>query len=52
MNGLTSSFGSKLSKEELANIIKACDLPGDIRGERLGIAEFARLSKALRAAGT
>ena len=52
LNGLTSSFGSKLSKEELANIIKACDLPGDIRGERLGIAEFARLSKALRAAGT
>lgn len=51
LNGLVSSFGSKLSKEQLSDIIKTCDLPADIRGERLGIAEFARLSKALRAAG-
>ena len=51
LNGLTSFFGSKLSKEELADIIKTCDLPADIRGERLGIPEFARLSKALRSAG-
>ena len=51
LNGLTSSFGSKLSKEELSGIIQSCGLPADIRGERLGIPEFAKLSKALRQAG-
>ena len=48
LNGLTSAFGSRFSKEEFLNMILACGLPGDIRGERLGIAEFAALSKQLR----
>lgn len=48
LNGLVTAFGSKFSKEELLNIIVSCGLPGDIRGERLGIPEFAKLSKALR----
>lgn len=51
LNGLTASFGSKLSKEQLLQILLDCGLAGDVRGERLGIPEFAKLSKALRAAG-
>lgn len=50
INGLITTFGSKLSREQLAQIIAQCGLPADIRGERLGIAEFAALSKAIRAA--
>jgi len=51
LNGLTTAFGSKLSKQQLQEVIAACGLPADIRGERLGIPEFAALSKALREAG-
>ena len=50
LNGLTAAFGSTLSKEALAGIITGCGLPENIRGERLGIPEFAALAKALRAA--
>ena len=48
LNGLSTAFGSQFSKEQLAEMLAACGLPADIRGERLGIPEFARLSKALR----
>ena len=48
LNGLTTAFGSRFSKDELADVLSACGLPADIRGERLGIPEFARLSKELR----
>ena len=48
LNGLTTAFGSRFSKEELADVLSTCGLPADIRGERLGIPEFARLSKELR----
>ncbi|MGE4276990.1 MAG: 16S rRNA (adenine(1518)-N(6)/adenine(1519)-N(6))-dimethyltransferase RsmA [Lawsonibacter sp.] len=48
LNGLSSAFGSKISKEALLRIILNCNLPADIRGERLGIAEFAQLSKGIR----
>ena len=51
INGLISSFGSKLSREQLAQAIADCGLPADVRGERLGIEEFAALSKAIRAVG-
>ena len=51
LNGLSGTFGSKLSKQQLQEIILSCGLPADIRGERLGIAEFAKLSSALRKAG-
>ena len=37
--------------EELAGVIAACGLPADVRGERLGIPEFAALSRELRRAG-
>ena len=50
LNGLTAAFGSAIPKEELARIITGCGLPESVRGERLGIPEFAALAKALRAA--
>lgn len=49
LNGLSAAFGSKIPKEMLLRIILNCGLPADIRGERLGIAEFAQLSKQIRA---
>ena len=51
INGLLTTFGSKLSREQLAQVIADCGLPADVRGEKLGIPEFAALSKAIRAAG-
>jgi 16S rRNA (adenine1518-N6/adenine1519-N6)-dimethyltransferase len=51
INGLITSFGNKLSREQLAQAIADCGLPPDIRGEKLGITEFAALSKAIRAIG-
>ena len=50
LNGLTAAFGSTVPKEALAGIITGCGLPENVRGERLGIPEFAALAKALRAA--
>ena len=51
INGLLTTFGSKLSREQLAQVIADCGLPADVRGEKLGIPQFAALSKAIRAAG-
>lgn len=48
VNGLSAAFGGQYSKERLVDILLSCGLPGDIRGERLGIPEFAALSRALR----
>lgn len=48
LNGLSSAFGSRLDKDALRSILEGCGLPADVRGERLGIAEFARLAAALQ----
>ena len=48
LNGLSAAFGSQYSKEALSEMLVDCGLPAGIRGERLGIPEFARLSKLLR----
>ena len=48
LNGLSAAFGSQYSKEALSEMLADCGLPVGIRGERLGIPEFARLSKLLR----
>ncbi|MEG0765008.1 MAG: 16S rRNA (adenine(1518)-N(6)/adenine(1519)-N(6))-dimethyltransferase RsmA [Pseudoflavonifractor sp.] len=48
LNGLTSAFGSSFTKEALGQIIADCGLPADIRGERLGIPEFAALAAELK----
>ena len=48
LNGLSAAFGSQYSKEALSEMLADCGLPAGIRGERLGIPEFALLSKLLR----
>lgn len=48
LNGLCSAYGSRFSKEELRAILSANGLPEDIRGERLGLAQFAALAKCLK----
>lgn len=47
LNCLGSAYGNRFSKDELRQIITACGLPEDVRGERLGIPEFAALAKKL-----
>ena len=48
-NSLTSSLSGLYTKEDIQEAIRICGLAPDVRGERLGIPEFAALSKALRA---
>lgn len=48
VNGLYAAFGQQLTKEQLANILTGCGLPADVRGERLGIPEFAGISRKIR----
>ena len=52
LNALEAAFGGQVSKEELAGLLAGCGLPPDVRGERLGIPEFAALARALRQTGT
>ena len=44
LNGLMGSFGSKLSKQELQDVILSCGFSADIRGERLDITDFVALA--------
>lgn len=48
LNGLSAAYGAKFSKEELRQAILDCGLQETIRGERLSLADFARLSKILQ----
>ena len=52
LNALGAAFGGPVSNEELAGLLAGCGLPPDVRGERLGIPEFAALARALRQTGT
>lgn len=47
LNCLGNAYGDQFSKDALRQIILDCGLPEDIRGERLGIEEFASLAKKL-----
>jgi 16S rRNA (adenine1518-N6/adenine1519-N6)-dimethyltransferase len=47
LNALSSAFSATHSKDALRQAIAACGLPEDVRGERLGIPEFAALAKIL-----
>lgn len=47
LNGLATAYGSKFSKEELRQAILDCGLQETVRGERLSLEDFARLSKIL-----
>lgn len=47
VNSLMTAFGS-LGKERLTELVVSCGLDANVRGERLGLEEFARLAAALR----
>lgn len=47
LNALSAVYGSRFSKEELLSVLQSCGLPGDIRGERLSIPQFAALARVL-----
>ena len=47
LNALSAAYGSRFSKEQLRQILSDCGLPETVRGERLGLAEFAALARAL-----
>ena len=47
VNSLQTAF--PLPKERLTEIVAACGLDPSVRGERLGLAEYARLADALAA---
>lgn len=46
VNSLASEIG-ELTKEALAEAVIACGFSADVRGERLGVPDFARLSDAI-----
>ena len=48
VNSLMTAFGQKFTKDELTQTIVDCGLDANIRGEKLGLAEFAALSEILR----
>ena len=52
LNALTSTFGNQLSKDQLRQILQSCEIPLDIRGERLDIPVFAALADKMQAALT
>ena len=47
VNGLASAFGTQLSKSELSALLTDCGFPASVRGETLGLQEFALLSNRL-----
>ena len=47
LNGLTSAFGSRVPKDELRAVLAEAGLPENVRGETLGIPQFAALAAAL-----
>ena len=49
LNGLSAAFGDKLSKDQLRQAMADAGLPEGVRGEKLGIPEFAALAHAIQA---
>ena len=49
VNSLMTAFGSQLTKEQVTQAVTACGLEANIRGERLGLSEFAALSAEIAA---
>ena len=47
LNALSAAYGSRFSKDQLRQIILDCGLEETVRGERLGLEEFAALSRCL-----
>ena len=48
VNGLSSLFSGKLSKEQLQEVITGCGFAPLVRGETLSLDDFMRLSSALK----
>lgn len=48
LNCLSAAFSPRLSREALSGAVARCGLREDVRGERLGIPEFAALAGALK----
>lgn len=46
LNALSSDF-SHISKDKIANVITECGFEPTVRGERLSISDFARISDKL-----
>ena len=49
VNSLMTAFGSQLTKEQVTQAVTSCGLEANIRGERLGLSEFATLSAEIAA---
>ena len=49
VNSLMTAFGSQFTKEQLTQAVTSCGLEANIRGERLGLDEFAALAGAIDA---
>lgn len=47
LNALSAAYASRYSKDELRGAIAACGLEENVRGERLGLEEFAALAEKL-----
>ena len=45
VNALHSVFGSSLGKEDIAGFVMQCGFGANVRGEKLGIEDFARLAE-------
>lgn len=48
-NGLSSAFSGQLSKEQIVSCIEEAGLPAAIRGEKMGLEDFARLTDCINA---
>ena len=48
LNGLSAAFGDRLGKDALRQAMTQAGLPEGVRGERLGIQEFARLAHTIQ----
>ena len=46
-NSLSSVFGGQLDREQIAGVIEDCGFPPTVRGETLGMEEFAALADRL-----
>lgn len=46
-NSLSSVFGGQLDREQIAGVIEDCGFPPSVRGETLGMEEFAALAERL-----
>lgn len=47
-NALSNGLGGRFDKQQVAEALDRCGFDGRVRGEALGIADFARLSDALK----